>query len=54
MDTLNPATFTRLTRAGDLRQVLAGIDAALVAGLRVKLNIVALARHNADELPDLT
>lgn len=53
MDSLDPATFTRLTRGGDVRRVIAGIDAALEAGLRVKLNIVALALDNAQELPSL-
>lgn len=53
IDSLNPDTFKRLTRGGDLGRVLGGIEAALSAGLRVKLNIVALAHDNADELPDL-
>jgi len=53
IDSLDPATFSRLTRGGDLDRVLGGIDAALAAGLRVKINIVALADDNANELPDL-
>ena len=53
IDSLDPATFARLTRGGDLGRVLGGIEAALTAGLRVKLNIVALAGANEDELPDL-
>ena len=53
MDSLDPATFARLTRGGDVSQVIAGIDAALAAGIKVKLNIVALARDNAGELPAL-
>ena len=53
MDTLDPLTFRRLTRGGDLARVQAGIYAALAAGLAVKINVVALDRDNAKELPDL-
>jgi cyclic pyranopterin phosphate synthase len=53
MDTLNPDLFKRLTRGGDLAQVQAGIEAARLAGLAVKINAVALARDNAAEIPAL-
>jgi cyclic pyranopterin phosphate synthase len=53
MDTLNPDLFSRLTRGGDLAQVQAGIEAARLAGLAVKINAVALARDNAAEIPTL-
>jgi cyclic pyranopterin phosphate synthase len=53
MDTLRPDLFRRLTRGGDLRQVQAGIAAARDAGLAVKINVVALARDNAAEIPAL-
>ncbi len=53
MDTLKPDLFAALTRGGDLAQVQAGIDAALAAGLKVKINAVALARDNAAEIPAL-
>jgi cyclic pyranopterin phosphate synthase len=53
LDSLNPATFGRLTRGGDLGKVLAGLDAAQAAGLKVKLNTVALARENRSEIPAL-
>jgi GTP 3',8-cyclase len=53
MDTLRPDVFARLTRGGDLAQVQAGIAAAQAAGLRVKINAVALARDNAAEIPAL-
>ncbi|HEY5288903.1 MAG TPA: GTP 3',8-cyclase MoaA [Caulobacteraceae bacterium] len=53
MDSLRPEVFARLTRGGDLVQVQAGVDAARAAGLEVKINVVALARDNADEIPDL-
>jgi len=53
LDTLKPDLFRTLTRGGELSQVLAGIDAAQVAGLAVKINAVALKDDNAGELPDL-
>ena len=53
MDTLKPDLFKRLTRGGDLAVVQAGIEAARAAGLRVKINAVALARDNAAEIPAL-
>lgn len=53
LDSLNPEHFRRLTRFGDLDQVLAGIKAAQHAGLKIKLNCVALKHYNADEVPAL-
>ena len=53
MDTLKPDLFRKLTRGGDLAKVIAGIDAALAAGVAVKINAVALKDDNAAELPDL-
>src|SRR5258708_4707398 len=53
LDTLDPDKFRAITRWGDLKQVLAGIDAALAVGLKVKINAVALKGVNEDELPDL-
>ncbi len=53
LDTLDPTRFRRLTRGGDLAQVLAGLDAAKAAGLKIKINAVALAEDNAAELPEL-
>jgi cyclic pyranopterin phosphate synthase len=53
LDTLKPDLFRALTRGGDLAKVVAGIDAAQAAGLKVKLNAVALKADNAAELPEL-
>jgi GTP 3',8-cyclase len=53
LDTLKPDLFRRLTRGGDLAKVVAGIDAAQAAGLKVKINAVALKEDNAAELPEL-
>lgn len=53
IDTLDPEKFRRITRRGDLRTVLGGLDAAQRAGLRVKINTVALRGLNEDELPAL-
>jgi len=53
LDTLDEDKFARVTRWGRLPQVLKGLDAAQAAGLRVKLNAVALKGFNEDELFDL-
>lgn len=54
LDTLDETKFAEITRWGRLPQVLKGIDAAQGAGLRVKINVVALKGFNEDELFDLT
>ena len=54
LDTLNEEKFARVTRWGRLPQVLRGIEAAQNAGLRVKINTVALKGFNEDELFSLT
>lgn len=53
MDTLNPEKFTAITRWGRLPQVLDGIAKAKAAGLKVKINTVAIKGFNEDELFDL-
>jgi GTP 3',8-cyclase len=53
LDTLDPEKFRRITRWGDFRKVMEGIDAAQAAGLRVKINAVALKDLNDDEIPRL-
>jgi cyclic pyranopterin phosphate synthase len=53
IDTLDPDRFRAITRWGDVRKVLAGIDAAQAAGLKVKINAVALKGVNEDEIADL-
>ncbi|MFN6952571.1 MAG: GTP 3',8-cyclase MoaA [Albidovulum sp.] len=50
LDTLDAAKFTAITRWGRLDQVLEGIRAAKSAGLKVKINTVALKGFNEDEL----
>jgi cyclic pyranopterin phosphate synthase len=54
LDTLDDDKFARVTRWGRLPQVLRGIDAAQRAGLRIKINAVALKGFNEDELFTLT
>ncbi len=54
LDTLDEQKFADITRWGRLPQVLKGIDAAQNAGLRVKINTVALKGFNEDELFTLT
>jgi len=53
MDSLKPDVFRRLTRGGDVAKVIGGIDAALAAGLKVKVNAVALKDDNLAEIPEL-
>ena len=53
LDTLDPEKFRAITRWGSLDKVRRGIDAAQEAGLRVKVNAVALRGFNEDELFDL-
>lgn len=53
LDTLDPAKFRAITRWGDFDKVLRGIEAARAAGLRVKINAVALKNMNEDEIPSL-
>ncbi|MBF0141837.1 MAG: GTP 3',8-cyclase MoaA [Magnetococcales bacterium] len=52
LDSLNPETFREITRGGDLAPVLAGIEAALRAGLHpVKVNMVVMKGINETEIP---
>jgi cyclic pyranopterin phosphate synthase len=53
LDTLRPDRFKAITRWGDFRPVMAGIDAAEKAGMAIKLNTVALKGVNEDEIDDL-
>lgn len=54
LDTLDAQKFAEITRWGRLSQVLDGIQAAKEAGLKVKINAVALKGFNEDELFSLT
>jgi len=53
LDTLDAEKFHAITRWGNLQDVLAGIDAAQAAGLKIKINTVALKGVNEDEFPRL-
>jgi cyclic pyranopterin phosphate synthase len=53
LDTLDPETFARISRRDRLADVLEGIETARAAGLKVKINTVALKHDNAHEIPDL-
>lgn len=53
LDTINPDKFAEITRRGRLPQVLKGIEDARAAGLRVKINTMALRGFNDGEVPDL-
>ncbi len=53
LDSLRADRFAHVTRGGDLAQVLRGIEAAHDAGLAIKINTVALAGINDDEIADI-
>tara|TARA_X000000368_G_scaffold418965_1_gene421118 strand:- start:706 stop:1743 length:1038 start_codon:yes stop_codon:yes gene_type:complete len=53
IDTLQAEKFRQITRWGKLEQVMQGIDAADRAGLRIKINAVALRGTNDDEFHDM-
>ena len=53
VDTLDPVKFKAITRWGDLGKVMEGIRAAQKAGLRVKINAVALKGVNEAEIPEM-
>lgn len=54
LDSLDADKFRRITRTGDLAQVLKGIDAARAAGFeRIKLNTVIMKGRNEEEILDL-
>ncbi len=53
LDTLDEENFTAITRWGKFAKVMAGIEAARAAGLRVKINTVALRGVNDAEIEDI-
>ena len=53
LDTLDPEKFRAITRWGRFEQVMDGIDAATAAGLKVKINAVALKGVNDGEIHDM-
>ena len=54
VDSLNESRFKQITRTGDLRKVLAGIDAAIETGFEsIKLNTVLMQGINDDETEQL-
>ena len=53
VDTLDEAKFRQITRWGDLPKVKEGLRAAQKAGLRIKINAVALKGVNDTEIPEM-
>jgi cyclic pyranopterin phosphate synthase len=53
LDTLDPDKFRSITRWGDFHRVMAGIDAAVRVGLKIKINAVALRGVNENEIESL-
>ena len=52
MDSLDQERYRRMTRGGDLQQVLNGIDAALREDMQVKINVVLVRSENDNEIDD--
>ncbi len=52
VDTLKKDRYRDITRGGDLEAALAGIEAALDAGFKVKINVVLMKGFNEDEISD--
>ena len=50
LDSRDPELFRTITRRGELKQVLKGIEAASLAGLKIKINMVALRGLNEEEI----
>ncbi len=53
VDTIDPVQFKELTRRGDLDQVIKGLDAASDAGMKIKINMVALRGFNEHHVGDM-
>lgn len=54
LDTLDPDRFAHITRGGQIDHTLAGVEAAVAAGLTpVKVNVVAQRGFNDEELPEI-
>lgn len=54
LDTLNPEKYARITRLGNLKDAISGIEAALLAGFsKVKVNAVLIGGFNDDEIEAL-
>ena len=50
LDSLDERRFAEITRGGKLEEVLQGIERALAAGLKVKINFVPMKGVNDDEI----
>ena len=53
LDSLNPAKYLKITRGGNLEQVLEGLNIAKKIGLKIKINTVALKNTNINEVEKL-
>src|SRR5690606_25774246 len=53
LDTLDADAFRRIARGGDLASVLAGMEQASAAGMKIKVNMVPLRGQNLDQVVPL-
>ena len=52
LDSLQQETYATITRGGDLRRTLAGLEVASATGLRLKINMVVMRGVNDHEIED--
>ena len=53
LDSLDPTKYLKITRGGNLEQVLEGLNIAKKIGLKIKINTVALKNTNINEIDKL-
>ena len=53
LDTINETKYNEVTRFGDLKKVISGINTAIENNIKVKINTVAMKNFNENELNEL-
>ena len=53
LDTLDPDSFASITRRGDFKSAMQGVEEAQKAGIAIKLNMVAMRGINDHEIEDM-
>lgn len=53
LDSINKENYKKITRGGNLDEVLLGIETAINNNIRVKINCVALKQDNFEEIPKI-
>lgn len=53
LDTLDPGRYRELTRGGDIREAIAGVQAAAALGFPLKINMVVFPETTPDEIASM-